>query len=60
MERTPENITDIIERTRLVELQADREWRQQWHEVGCYTVKDVLRVDPNEACKRNFFIIFET
>ena len=54
MERTPENITDIIERTRLVELQADREWRQQWHEVGCYTVKDVLRVDPNEACKRNF------
>ena len=44
--------TDVIERTRLIEIQADKEWRQQWHEVGCYTVQDVLRVDPNEACIR--------
>lgn len=55
MSSNSEHNSSVIERTRLIEIRADEEWRQQWHDVGCYTVKDVLRVDPNEARGRNFY-----
>ena len=40
-------LMEVNKRARLVELECNEKWRHYWHSCDCYTIGDVLAIEPD-------------